>query len=170
MSEIETFTSTKSEDSTLFCKECTQERKRSLAGDALEEIIDDLQCGDFTVIGHFDPTRLAEFYLGGADERSKNLSTIKMEELAEKLVDRILISSAENPQGQELQLKLVNNVLHGAEVWIKRDKGDLILDIKTRTRESHAFFNEKLNNLTSHLEDHIDEKVKVVVSVSGSNL
>jgi hypothetical protein len=139
------------------------ESESGLVSDTLEELFNDQQSGDFVLVGGFEPRRLAEYYIGHPASDSGNAKAQKIEELVDMLVDRIFISDSTGLQGEELQLKLVNGVIHGAEVWFKRDKGDLQLEIHTKTSKSTAFFVDNSKDFTSSLEEALNESVTVAI-------
>lgn len=137
------------------------EENSDIAGDALDEFISDAQSGDFIFIAGFEPKRLADYYMGNSEEQNSNVNAQRIEELAEKLVDRILISGPNNINGQEVQLKLVNNVLQGAEVWIRRDKGELQIDFHTKTRSLNHFMIKNKESLSDDIQKRLGEKINV---------
>lgn len=138
--------------------------------DPLDEVFDEAQSGDFVMVGLFEPRLLANYYLGDRENSPKLMDAEKIEELVDKLVDRILITGSTDMQGQELQLKLVNSVLHGAELWIRRERGELQISFQAKTIKSKTLIEEHSHELSTSLSDKLNEVVKISVEIAGETL
>ena len=138
-------------------------RETSTGGRALEEWYEDARSGDIAGYGGFVPAELARHYLQRASERQGRNASLeaRIDALAERLVDRILIDSTSVPGGERVQVKLVGEVFDGAEIWIRRERGELRIDIAAGTERSREFLEARRGDLARALGERLGEPVRV---------
>lgn len=132
---------------------------------SVQEAIEELQSGE--VVGHsgFVPYRFLEEHLTRGYDDDRNTSAQKIDELADKLVDRILVSQPSKSEAYGVQMKLVQNVFQGAEMWMQREKGGISLSIRTQTDASQKFLADRSEDLASVLGEKLNTPVKVAVEL-----
>ena len=130
----------------------------------LEEIIDEHQSGEIVGQLGFVPIKFIDDYLFRERNESNNDKATKIAEIVEKIVDRVIVTSPSEIDGSTVQMKLVQNVFEGSEVWIKRDKGDYEVEFKTSSNEVTEFLEKKKLDLQERLEKNLSVNVNVTVS------
>lgn len=135
---------------------------------SIQEVFEEMQAGE--VVGHigFVPHRFIEQYLMKNYEDDSRKGAQKIEELAEQLVDRILVPSEPGIDQQNVQMKLVQSVLQGAEVWIKREQGALSVSFRTQSDASNRFLLDRSKDLESELEQRLMSPIRVSVEPEES--
>ena len=93
-------------------------------------------------------------------EAAKAAQTIS--DVADKIVDRILVSDTNLNGKDEVRLMLKNSVLPGTEVRITRHGGQLEIQLVTNNNDAYRLLNERQDGLQSYLNQRLkDSEVNV---------
>ncbi|WP_422138632.1 type III secretion HpaP family protein [Endozoicomonas sp. ALC020] len=90
----------------------------------------------------------------------------EINEVINKLVDKIMVSSKDAIQGAEVRITLKDNILPGTEIRIQRVSGELQVTMNTSSADSHNFLVANEASLMKNLEK-LGEKVQVNINLSG---
>ncbi len=95
------------------------------------------------------------------------LNSASLQELADTLVERILVSDPKFSSGSEVRLLLGQNTgaLNGSEIILRRDlEGMLAVEINCRNRDQFKKFVEVRSTLTEALESHEKGGVHLIIN------
>ncbi|WP_062268366.1 type III secretion HpaP family protein [Endozoicomonas arenosclerae] len=90
----------------------------------------------------------------------------EINEVINKLVDKIMVSSKDAIEGAEVRITLKDNILPGTEIRIQRVSGELQVTMNTSNADSHNFLVANEASLMKNLEK-LGEKVQVNINMSG---
>lgn len=90
----------------------------------------------------------------------------EINEVINKLVDKIMVSSKDAIEGAEVRITLKDNILPGTEIRIQRIAGELQVTMNTSSADSHNFLVANEASLMKNLEK-LGEKVQVNINMSG---
>ncbi|KEQ19781.1 type III secretion HpaP family protein [Endozoicomonas numazuensis] len=90
----------------------------------------------------------------------------EINEVINKLVDKIMVSSKDAIEGAEVRITLKDNILPGTEIRIQRVSGELQVTMNTSSADSHNFLVANEASLMKSLEK-LGEKVQVNINMSG---
>lgn len=88
--------------------------------------------------------------------------------MAREIADWVLVSGRFGEGKEEVRIFLKDRVLAGTEVRISREGGDIRLEIRTDSADSHGFLSGRTDDLARTLKDRVGENVTIDLRFSGS--
>ncbi|WP_252179045.1 type III secretion HpaP family protein [Endozoicomonas sp. 4G] len=129
-----------------------------------ETVMQSLPDGSEHVIAQVRETQQA------SDIQLKSIQAVsgpkEINEVINKLVDKIMVSSKDAIEGAEVRITLKDNILPGTEIRIQRISGELQVTMNTSSADSHNFLVANEASLMKNLEK-LGEKVQVNINMSG---
>ncbi|HAO31509.1 MAG TPA: type III secretion HpaP family protein [Candidatus Competibacter sp.] len=83
-------------------------------------------------------------------------------EIAEKVASRILVTDRSTGT-PEVRITLNESFLNGAEVRVRQDGGQLVVELNSPNPESQAFLRERGNDLQQALQERLGGEVRVEI-------
>lgn len=110
----------------------------------------------------FVPLAFIERHVFSKNSEEKAVRQVKVDELLNRMVDRVLLSTPTLPDASEVvQIKLVQSVFSGADIWLKRKGGELIVDIVSEDDSLRQVFEESGEELKNRIEKVMKNTVHV---------
>lgn len=134
---------------------------------SVEEAIEELQAGE--VVGHmgFVPHKFVDDYLFRKTDEESIDRAKKIDDIAQSIIDRLIVVSPTQTSGPSLQMKLVQSAFDGSEIWFKRQKDEILIEFKASTDESYEFLSSRNEELTRKISDSL--KIAVSVNVAKND-
>jgi len=89
----------------------------------------------------------------------------RISELADKLADRILVTDRSASTDSEVRIKLNESVLQGAEITLRRDQGEIVIQMTVANGDLREQLQPHTGNLQYSLEKRLDAPVRIQVNV-----
>ena len=103
----------------------------------------------------------------------KNIDSItgpkEINEVINKLVDKIHVSAKDVINGAEVRITMKENILPGTEIRIQRMGGELTVTMNTTSADTHNFLAVNEASLLKSLNERFGDKVQVNINLSGGD-
>ena len=93
----------------------------------------------------------------------------EVNEVINKLVDKIHVSSKDAINGAEVRITMKENILPGTEIRIQRMGGELTVTMNTTSTDTHNFLAVNQDSLMKSLNERFGDKVQVNINLSGGD-
>ena len=93
----------------------------------------------------------------------------EINEVINKLVDKIHVSAKDSINGAEVRITIKDNILPGTEIRIQRMGGELTVTMNTTSTDTHNFLAVNEASLTKSLNERFGDKVQVNINLSGGD-
>ena len=124
---------------------------------------------DVTIIGGSDTvlptTRIATSFSTASTPVSGTTGPVEINRLIEKTVSRILVSSPESGQNQEVRLQLDGRLLGGTEVRLHNSDSGLQIEFFPQTVDSGNFLSQQRSHIQQRLSRNLKQH-KVAVTIN----
>jgi type III secretion system needle length determinant len=94
-------------------------------------------------------------------------SSDRMDQLAERLAQRILVSDRTHTSDSEVRIQLRETVLQGAEITFRRDQGQLVVSFNVVDAHVAQQLSPQTDDLQRILATRLDTSVRIEVNVSS---
>ncbi|AMO57373.1 hypothetical protein GZ77_15670 [Endozoicomonas montiporae] len=91
----------------------------------------------------------------------------EINEVINKLVDKIHVSAKDSINGAEVRITMKDNILPGTEIRIQRAGGELTVTMNTTSADTHNFLAVNESSLLKSLNERFGDKVQVNINMSG---
>lgn len=103
----------------------------------------------------------------------KNINKItapkEVNEVINKLVDKIHVSAKDAINGSEIRITMKDNILPGTEIRIQRAGGELTITMNTTSADTQNFLAVNEASLVKSLNERFGDKVQVNINLSGGD-
>lgn len=93
----------------------------------------------------------------------------EINEVINKLVDKIHVSAKDSINGAEVRITMKENILPGTEIRIQRMGGELTVTMNTTSADTHNFLAVNEASLAKSLNERFGDKVQVNINLSGGD-
>lgn len=93
----------------------------------------------------------------------------EINEVINKLVDKIYVSAKDSINGAEVRITMKENILPGTEIRIQRMGGELTVTMNTTSTDTHNFLAVNEASLVKSLNERFGDKVQVNINLSGGD-
>ncbi|MCW7554000.1 type III secretion HpaP family protein [Endozoicomonas gorgoniicola] len=93
----------------------------------------------------------------------------EINEVINKLVDKIHVSAKDSINGAEVRITMKENILPGTEIRIQRMGGELTVTMNTTSADTHNFLAVNESSLLKSLNERFGDKVQVNINMSGGD-
>lgn len=93
----------------------------------------------------------------------------EVNEVINKLVDKIHVSAKDSINGAEVRITMKENILPGTEIRIQRMGGELTVTMNTTSTDTHNFLAVNESSLQKSLNERFGDKVQVNINLSGGD-
>ena len=93
----------------------------------------------------------------------------EVNEVINKLVDRIHVSAKDSVNGSEIRITMKENILPGTEIRIQRMGGELTVTMNTTNSDTHNFLAVNESSLAKSLNERFGDKVQVNINLSSGD-
>ena len=93
----------------------------------------------------------------------------QVDELADQLAQRILVSDRTHTTDSEVRIQLRDTVLQGTEIIIRRDQGQLVVNFNVTDAYVAQQLSPRTNDLQQALSTKLDTSVRIEVNVSSQD-
>lgn len=130
-----------------------------------DEINQNIQTTGDSILGSF----LKEKNIDGSQSVTNEKPPVNINEIAEKIADRILIST-QNPDGSnEIRIQVKQDILPDTEIQITKTGDQININFITSSNESMDLLNTHTETLFQNLNNRLDEKVTIQINSSESS-
>lgn len=96
-------------------------------------------------------------------------SSDRIEQLAERLAERILVSDRTHTTDSEVRIQLRESVLQGAEITLRHDQGQLVVTFNVTQSDTAGLLLPQTDDLQRALTNKLNESVRIEVNVSSQS-
>lgn len=91
----------------------------------------------------------------------------RIDQLAERLAQRILVSDRTHTTDSEVRIQLRESVLQGAEITLRHDQGQLVVTFNVTQSDTAGLLLPQTDDLQRALANKLNESVRIEVNVSS---
>ncbi len=91
----------------------------------------------------------------------------RIEQLADRLAERILVSDRSHTTDSEVRIQLRESVLPGTEITLRHDQGQLVVSFNVTQADTASLLMPQTDDLQRALTQKLNESVRIEVNVSS---